>query len=1303
MDDLKEKCDWVPLTPAKSVPQFNSTVTKISNHDLGSVKNPKIWGKLGKGSGNSNFEFGNSGSVYSKRVDEVEVQCSGSMPKSKGINGGISDNDNSRYEFGLGSKRASTLPNNPTPRKRRNVNYGVDSNKTPRKRVRMKRHRPKVFDETKPKKPSTPKPRTPKRPSRPLKKKVSLKTSVDISKDAIKEAIDELIKPSCRQKLNFDLENGISNVCDEMKDKAEVDPKLQFSSGSRFSALRVYKRIFRPNECLKNSRKLGPNCPKMFKKTRMRRKRATLFEKFIFTKISNECLKKSNISVSQRPKRAANKHLSSNFTMKLRRRKKRARLFSRRRKSLSSSVSRKKEARTSQKCILNLNWMVHLRRKRSKASTRRRDLSSLAIDLSIIEVSKAFLLKASRIKSKVPEDDKFAAFVEMQDKGIQNLATKDSIGQQEFTEVQNVLEIDHEVVKDQNVLQKSMKEMGSFTDKLLSDNKCQFRDRKSEIFQCVERQEEAKVKCTEKTLESDSMKPYLAGPHHEQKDALSRQYDDAFTEALINFACKRMECLNIDDKFNQLVVRDIIGQNALVPSKGKFDLSKPRKPQAKVDLDSETIRVWNLLMENSGSENTEHEQEDIDKAKYWEEQREIFRGRVDSFIARMHLIQGDRRFSPWKGSVVDSVVGVFLTQNVSDHLSSSAFMSLAARFPPPSVSEHCGCDGTSDSVIHENDTQNVQVEIPESPPGKCEESETIENYPSSSPDNRAALELENGNKTPSQTESTSGRKKGNFKDKQENTINWDDLRKRYSRGRPRNRMTVDTVNWEAVRQARLKELAEVIVERGMNNILAGRIKDFLNRIVRDHGNIDLEWLRDVPPDKAKEYLLSIPGLGLKSVECVRLLTLHHHAFPVDVNVGRILVRLGWVPLQPLPEDVQIHLLNQYPMLDTIQKYIWPRLCVRDQPTLYEAHYQMITFGKAFCTKRQPNCNACPMRGECRHFASAYASARLRLGGPRGQNMKPESSPVASGLDPTTHTSPPFLLSNSSGDSSEVVHNSRNCEPIIEIPPSPEPEPESIEMQEMDIEDYRYEPTSQETQERDIDGYNYESDAEIPTIRLNDEEFKKNVMDFVEENGLLREEGDMSKMLVTLRPELASIPMPKLKYVGRLKTVHQVYELPDSHPLLTRQFEKREPDDPCPYLLAIWATTDETTDSSEESLKVCENDDTVQGTILIPCRTANRGSFPLNGTYFQVNEVFADQESSRNPIAVPREWIWNLKRRVLYCGTSVTSISRGLSMEGIAYCFRNGFICVRGFDTVIRAARPLARRFHLCKTRQVENK
>ncbi|KAK7259029.1 hypothetical protein RIF29_24623 [Crotalaria pallida] len=71
-----------------------------------------------------------------------------------------------------------------------------------------------------------------------------------------------------------------------------------------------------------------------------------------------------------------------------------------------------------------------------------------------------------------------------------------------------------------------------------------------------------------------------------------------------------------------------------------------------------------------------------------EEERNVFHGRADLFIARMHLVQGDRRFSPWNGSVVDSVVGVFLTQNVSDLLSSSAFMSLAAPFILKSSSNH---------------------------------------------------------------------------------------------------------------------------------------------------------------------------------------------------------------------------------------------------------------------------------------------------------------------------------------------------------------------------------------------------------------------------------------------------------------------------------------------------------------------------------------------------------------------------------------------------------------------------------------
>ena len=58
------------------------------------------------------------------------------------------------------------------------------------------------------------------------------------------------------------------------------------------------------------------------------------------------------------------------------------------------------------------------------------------------------------------------------------------------------------------------------------------------------------------------------------------------------------------------------------------------------------------------------------------------------------------------------------------------------------------------------------------------------------------------------------------------TINWDDLKKQYSHGISRQRIeeNSDSVNWGAVRQATEAEVAKVILDRGMNNQLADRIK-----------------------------------------------------------------------------------------------------------------------------------------------------------------------------------------------------------------------------------------------------------------------------------------------------------------------------------------------------------------------------------------------------------------------------------------------------------------------------------------------
>ncbi|KZV28448.1 transcriptional activator DEMETER-like [Dorcoceras hygrometricum] len=1039
----------------------------------------------------------------------------------------------------------------------------------------------------------------------------------------------------------------------------------------------------------------------------------------------------------------------------------------------------------------------------------------------------------------------------------------------------------------------------------------------------------------------------------------------------------------ITEQLDKLDLNATSNHHALVPYHGGgalilFDQVKKRRQRPKVELDDETIRVWQLLLENINSEGIDGNDEE--KTKWWEEERRVFSGRADSFIARMHLVQGDRRFSPWKGSVLDSVIGVFLTQNVSDHLSSSAFMSLAAQFPlkskPNSTELHeervdTNNMETEKHVLNPNETFGVEVlkheaygadsgilhkfegnevravsivgssgnsfdgikpedsfegqeadmskhgpfiphksalnnkipsietkrdtvdaltsqssvissdsstgfplaqttertsllstieevttaavvpnrfinatfvqllQMAESncvcrearnlfeigghvqqsiynlslaskteiqsdewiPSAKsvnscCEstlhlapipgarESECYDlfklygadsrqrlspaesrastsseselhsikkfagdnskegpklcspNAQSSSSDqierekiiknqkgqdaeipfeeNNCNTEASNSRIYPQNLMNATGRgshienlekyksmeshattnypdnhpsnkdhvpkkKRGRIGKEKGDPVDWDSMRKQaQASGRKREKTpnSMDSVDWEAVRCADVNEIAHTIRERGMNNRLAERIQDFLNRLVKEHGGLDLEWLRDIPPDKAKEYLLSVKGLGLKSVECVRLLTLHHLAFPVDTNVGRIAVRLGWVPLQPLPESLQLHLLELYPIMESIQKYLWPRLCKLDQRTLYELHYQMITFGKVFCTKSKPNCNACPMRGECRHFASAFASARLALPAPEEKSITLATENKEANPNSVTMN----FMQLPSPQTNHVVAESkvRNSQPIIEEPTTPEP---TIEAH------VTPEPSYYQVTECDIESSFYEDPDEIPTIQLNMEEFTHNLRNIMKQNVEILD-GETSKAIVALTAEAALIPLPKLKNVSQLRTEHQVYELPDSHPML-EGMDRREADDPCPYLLAIW-TPGETVDSiepperrcsSQEPQKLCSDETclscnsireanslTVRGTLLIPCRTAMRGSFPLNGTYFQVNEVFSDHESSLHPMDIPRKWLWNLPRRTVYFGTSIPTIFKGLSTEDIQYCF-----------------------------------
>ncbi|WOK93555.1 DEMETER-like protein 2 isoform X4 [Canna indica] len=504
----------------------------------------------------------------------------------------------------------------------------------------------------------------------------------------------------------------------------------------------------------------------------------------------------------------------------------------------------------------------------------------------------------------------------------------------------------------------------------------------------------------------------------------------------------------------------------------------------------------------------------MDEEKMREEEIRLF-GQVRSFIECTEHIQGNMYVSQWKGSVLDSVVGAFLTQNVSDISSSSSFLSLMANFP---LKEN----------VAEQDRKRTRGQKMANARNLLGKGKKSKDFGWHSLKNEAYF---NGYK---------------YEETDENK---------------------DSLDWEAVRCAEVGEISDTIKTRGQSNVMAARIKGFLNRLFRECGSLDLEWLRFIPPDETKNFLLSIEGLGLKSVECIRLLTLKQLAFPVDTNVARISVRLGWVPIT-LPENNQLHELENYPKREDIQKYLWSYLHQLDQHILYLLHYKMITFGKVFCTKKNPNCYSCPMKGECKHFASAHVSGASEEGGCR-----------------------------------QLVHT--------------------------DMEDI----------------------------------FKQEENKFAHQN-MTRD--------------------TKNKHVSSLRTMHDAYVLPDSHPLL-EGMDRREYADPCPYLLHVW--TPETCNDNAH-LSTTQESEIFKGTILIPCRTATRGRFPLNGTYFQANEVFADDETTQNPIIFRRNLIQNLERTIIYTGNSTRGMYKEQSLEKIFTCFKNGFICTRAYDRRTGSPKPI---------------
>lgn len=155
--------------------------------------------------------------------------------------------------------------------------------------------------------------------------------------------------------------------------------------------------------------------------------------------------------------------------------------------------------------------------------------------------------------------------------------------------------------------------------------------------------------------------------------------------------------------------------------------------------------------------------------------------------------------------------------------------------------------------------------------------------------------------------------------------------------------------WESVREADTGAVAEAIRSGGLARVKAPRIQQVIAHLEAERGAATLDFLGPMAVDEARQYLLSLPGVGPKTAACVLLFSLHKPALPVDTHVYRVSQRLGLVPVKASAE--QAH---------TLLEALIP------QELYYPFHLLLIQHGRTLCSAQRPQCEACPLLDICPH-------------------------------------------------------------------------------------------------------------------------------------------------------------------------------------------------------------------------------------------------------------------------------------------------------------------------------------------------
>jgi endonuclease-3 len=154
-------------------------------------------------------------------------------------------------------------------------------------------------------------------------------------------------------------------------------------------------------------------------------------------------------------------------------------------------------------------------------------------------------------------------------------------------------------------------------------------------------------------------------------------------------------------------------------------------------------------------------------------------------------------------------------------------------------------------------------------------------------------------------------------------------------------------SWEDMADARVGEISHSIKAGGLGIVKARYIKQALEEIRRRRGDFELDFLRKLPVDEARDWLRQLPGVGMKTASCVLLFSLGMPALPVDTHVFRVAKRLGLIGSVVSVE--QAHRL--------LEGLVSPQ-------DVYHFHVLLIEHGRRICKAQRPRCKECVLRGLC---------------------------------------------------------------------------------------------------------------------------------------------------------------------------------------------------------------------------------------------------------------------------------------------------------------------------------------------------